>query len=92
MKEIEINNITYLIVKDEEDSINLEEVKELLTDYFLEFDYILGDYSYSKLRLKGFYDKDNKNMKHYNNYNKINSYLKDYCAPGCRHFVLQLKK
>ena len=30
---------------------------------FVDFDYIFGDYSYSKLRLKGFYESNNKKAK-----------------------------
>ena len=38
-----------------------EELELKLTDYFDEFDYILGDWAYGKLRLKGFCNKKNKN-------------------------------
>ena len=62
-------------------------------DYFLPFDYILGDYAYDKLRLKGFYDSNNKKVKDFNNINNLDDYIKKYCAYGARIFVLKkLKK
>ena len=69
----------------------LNEVKEKIddTDYFETFDYILGDYSYDKLRLKGFYKKNNKKATEINSYEKITEYIKDYCSYGCRYFILE---
>ena len=46
-------NTKYTIVNGKENFI-LEEVEHLFTEYFLDYDYILGDYAYNKLRLKGF--------------------------------------
>ena len=39
---------------------DFESVVSKATDYFEPFDYIVGDWAYSKLRLKGFYNKTNK--------------------------------
>ena len=60
-----------------------------MTDYFNNFDYIVGDWSYSKLRLKGFYESNNKNVKDINNINNLDNYLNNYCAYGCKYFVLK---
>jgi len=53
---ININDKNYELIKNEKDAWNKEEFENLFTDYFYEFDYIVGDIAYSKLRLKGFYD------------------------------------
>ena len=60
MKKYVINNYEYELIEDNGDCFNEVEVKDKATDYFDEFDYILGDYAYGKLRLKGFCDRDNK--------------------------------
>ena len=91
MKNIEINGINYEIVIDYNDAIDVEEIKEKITDYFDGFDYIVGDWAYSKLRLKGFYKEDNKKVSKINNIKDLDNYLKNNCAYGCRYFVL-LKK
>ena len=45
----------YKVTKGKE-NFDYEEVNSLFTDYFQDYDYVLGDYSYGKIRLKGFYD------------------------------------
>ncbi len=89
--EIKINNHNYEVVKNEKDAIDVELLQEKVTDYYDEFDYIFGDWAYGKLRLKGFNDKGNKNLKPINDYRNIDSYIKNYCAYGCRHFILKKK-
>ena len=89
MKEIIINDVKYIVKKDYNDAIDVEEIKAKMTDYFLDFDYIVGDWSYSKLRLKGFYESNNKNVKDINNINNLDDYLTNYCSYGCKYFVLK---
>lgn len=91
MKKLIINEIEYEVIENYNDAIVEEELKEKITDYFDDFDYIVGDWSYGKLRLKGFYKKDNKKVTKINNIINLKKYLKDYCAYGCKYFVI-LKK
>ena len=89
MKTIVLDDIEYKLIKDYKNAFNLEELTEKYTDYFYDFDYILGDYSYDKLRLKGFCNKNNKELKEINNYDNLDKYLKDYCSYECRYFILE---
>lgn len=89
---IVLNNNEYELIKEYKDAFNLEEVTSLFTDYFYDFDYILGDYAYNKLRLKGFYENNNKKATDINKYDYIDEYIKNYCAYECRYFVLKRKK
>ncbi len=90
--EITINNQTYEVVRNVKDALNEAELKEKLTDYFDNFDYVLGDYAYGKLRLKGFNEETNKNCKSYNNIANVDTYLKENCAYGCHYFLLKKVK
>jgi len=92
MKKIVLDNINYELIKDYKNAFNLDELEEKFTDYFYEFDYILGDYSYDKLRLKGFCNKNNKNLKEINDYDNIDKYLMNYCSYECRYFILEKKQ
>lgn len=87
--QIEINNNKYEIIENNNANIDENILKEMLTEYFLDYDYILGDYAYNKLRLKGFNDKDNKNYKSLNDYANIHEYIEKYCAYGCKYFILK---
>ena len=82
----------YDIEKDDDKVFNLNEVETYFTDYFVPFDYILGDYSYSKLRLKGFYDSKNKKASKINDYKDVDKYIKNYCAFNCKYFILKKVK
>lgn len=86
---IEINNIKYDIVKNYRDAFDKDEFIEKFTDYFNDYDYIVGDIAYGKLRLKGFYDEKNKKVKDLNNYKYLDNYLKNNCAVDCKYFVLK---
>ncbi len=83
-----INNKKYEVIKNVGDAINTKELSIALTDYFESFDFILGDYAYGKLRLKGFNNKENKNFKPINDIDSLEEYLKNHCAFGCRYFVI----
>lgn len=84
-----INNRDYKVVKNYRDAFDIEEVKDKITDYYDDYDYIVGDIAYNKLRLKGFYNEKNKKVKELNNIKNLDNYLKDFCAPDCRYFVLE---
>ena len=86
---IEVNNIKYEIIKNYKDAFDKDEFIERCTDYFNDYDYIVGDIAYGKLRLKGFYDEKNKKVKDLNNYKYLDNYLKNNCAVDCKYFVLK---
>ena len=88
-KKIKINDIEYEVVKDYKDAIDTSVITEMYTDYFEAYDYLFGDWSYGKLRLKGFCDKGNKLKNDINSYDKIDDYIKTYCAYECSYFILK---
>ena len=79
----------YKLIKDNKECFNLEEIEEKITDYFKDYDYIVGDYAYSKLRLKGFTKKFNKLNRDINDFENVDKYIKDNCAYGCKYFILE---
>lgn len=89
MKKYKYNEIDYEIMKDYKNGFEDEPTKEKLTDYFINYDYILGDWSYGKLRLKGFNDKDNKEFRPINDIDKVDEYIKNHCSYECRYFILK---
>lgn len=89
MNEINIEDKTYELLTNYKEAFNEEEFKEKYTDYFYDYDYIVGDIAYNKLRLKGFYDAKNKKVNKINNFNNLDTYIKNNCAVECRYFVLK---
>ena len=92
MKKIVLENNEYELIEDNGDCFSENEIKEKYTDYFNDFDYILGDYAYNKLRLKGFCEKNNSRFNKINDYVTKNEYLKNLCAYKCKYFVLKKVK
>ena len=88
---IEIEKNTYEIIKDYKNGYNKDEFMNKYTDYFNEYDYIVGDWAYGKLRLKGFNDKNNKKVNNFNNYENLKEYLSKNCAFDCAYFVAKRK-
>ena len=89
--QIIIRNNEYKLVENYRECFDLEEVRQKLedVDYFDTYDYLLGDYAYEKLRLKGFYKKDNAQASNINNYENIQNYIENYCSYGCKYFILE---
>jgi len=88
-KDIVINNKKYKLVKEYKDGFDKETVESLLTDYFDDFDYVFGDWAYSKLRLKGFNKADSKKVTKINNIEFLDKYIKNNCAFDCKYFLLE---
>lgn len=91
MKKIILNEQEYILIKDYKNGFDLDELTDKYTEYFEDYDYIVGDYSYDKLRLKGFCNKKNKNYSDINDYDKVDEYLKNFCSYECRYYILQKK-
>lgn len=89
MKKININNQEYELIKEYREGFDLAETQNKLTEYFDNYDYILGDWAYDKLRLKGFCEKTNKQFNTINDYTKIDEYIKENCAYNCKYFILK---
>lgn len=89
MKKYKFNELEYELTKNYKDGFDKEAVENLITDYFNDYDYVVGDWSYGKLRLKGFCDKENKINNKINNIKILDKYIKENCAYDCRYFVLK---
>lgn len=91
MEKILLEENEYEIITNYKNGYNKEELLNKYTDYFKEYDYIVGDWAYGKLRLKGFYNKNNKRCNDINNYDNLDKYLKENCAFDCAYFVAKRK-
>ena len=89
MERIVAENNSYDLIVDYRHAFDKEEFLKKYTDYFYDYDYIVGDIAYSSLRLKGFYHHKNRKVKEYNDYSHLEDYLKKNCAVNCKYFVLK---
>ena len=89
---IVLNDKKYKIIDNYGNCIKIEEIESFLTSYFDIYDYICGDYAYDRLRLKGFCDKENKNLNKINDIKGYEKYISDLCSYKCKHFLLKKEK
>ena len=88
VKEIEVNGCVYELIVNYRDAFDGTDFLSKFTDYFYDYDYVVGDIAYGKLRLKGFYDSSNKKVKKINDYKYVSRYLSEMCANDCQHFIV----
>ena len=89
MNNIIWGNYEYELIENKKDAFDIEIVNNLYTSYFENYDYLLGDRAYGKIRLKGFCLKNNKNFNPINDFDGLNDYLENYCAKDCGYFLLK---
>lgn len=87
-----LNGLDYELVKDYKDGFSENEVIDKMTDYFVGYDYVVGDWAYGKLRLKGFCDRSNKKCNRINDIKYKDKYIKDLCSYECRYFIVKKVK
>ncbi len=86
---IEVENKKYELIKDYREAFDKELFIQKYTNFFDQYDYIVGDIAYSKLRLKGFTKKENKIHNKINDYANVDKYILENCAYGCKYFILE---
>ena len=86
---VTIDGKNYELIKNVRDAFDISDIEGKITEYYDNFDYILGDYAYGKVRLKGFNDKDNNSYNKINAFENIDSYIKNCCAYDCKYFILK---
>lgn len=84
-----VENNNYELINEYKNGFEEIAFQDRYTEYFEKYDYILGDWAYGKLRLKGFCDKTNKQNNKINSYDLIEEYIKKYCAYECKYFILK---
>lgn len=84
-----LEDTEYKLIENYKDGFNFEELKNKYTDYFKDYDYIIGDWAYGKLRLKGFCSKNNPNLTNINDFSMYKDYIRNHCAYECKYFVVE---
>ena len=85
---IQIKNQVYKIVTNYREGFKLEAFDNRYQDFFDKFDFIVGDWGYEQLRLRGFYQVNQRKVPRDQTINFLDDYLKEYCNFGCQYFVL----
>ncbi|MFS0751003.1 YutD family protein [Oceanobacillus sp. 1P07AA] len=86
---IELNGKKYEMIENIKDGFQEEAIKERYSDILTKYDYIVGDWGYDQLRLKGFYGERNSKAPIDSKITALDDYILEYCNFGCAYFVLK---
>lgn len=86
---IELHGQAYQLIENYKDGFQPDEIQKRFVDLLKKYDYIVGDWGYDQLRLKGFYHDDNMKASYDTKISSLDDYLFEYCNFGCPYFVLQ---
>src|SRR5690625_3641771 len=88
---IHVQGQFYELLKDAREGWQAEDFKDRYSEVLAKYDYIVGDWGYSQLRLRGFYEDRNKRSRPAFDakISTLDEYLYEYCNFGCAYFVLK---
>ncbi|MFC6275848.1 YutD family protein [Levilactobacillus tangyuanensis] len=84
---ININGHPYELVTNVRDGFDFAEFSQRFSTILSKFDYLVGDWGFEQLRLKGFYAEDRAGAKQ-NQIDAVQDYLYESCNFGCAYFIL----
>lgn len=86
---IELFGKTYEVIEDYREGFQHEDVESRFSDILSKYDFIVGDWGYGQLRLKGFFDDQNPKASFDTKISTLEDYLYEYCNFGCAYFVMK---
>jgi uncharacterized protein YutD len=89
---VQINNLTYEVLENYREGFNEEAFRLRYSDILNKYDYIVGDWGYNQLRLKGFFEDQSQKATYDTKISTLTEYLYEYCNFGCAYFVLRKVK
>lgn len=85
---LEINGQTFAVIDNYRDALDIDALADRYMDILDVYDYVVGDWSYDQLRLKGFFADDAKIGSLEQKINHLPDYLLEYASFGAAYFVL----
>ena len=79
----------YRIAVDYREGFDAERLGERFSEVLSRYDYIVGDWGYDQLRLKGFFRAEDRKSNPEQRIDTLEDYLYEYCNFGCAYFVLE---
>ncbi|MCZ0717644.1 YutD family protein [Aerococcus kribbianus] len=89
---LEINGRYFMLRINYKDALDMKALSQRYMALFDQYDYIVGDWSFDQLRLKGFYYEEAQAGKLDQKINHLPDYILEYCSFGCAYFVLEQER
>lgn len=88
-KRLLVGTQEYELSIDHREGFDAEALAGRYTSILSKYDYIVGDWGYEQLRLKGFYRNNNSKVAQDKKISFLEDYLYEYCNFGCAYFVIE---
>ena len=89
---LKINDHQFELKVNYHDGFDSYALSERYTELFDQYDFIVGDWSFEQLRLKGFYYDEAHTGQKDQEIKHLPDYILEYCSFGCAYFVLEHKR
>lgn len=86
---IELEGDQYELIENIKEGFDEDVLNERYSEILKKYDFIVGDWGYDQLRLKGFYHNDNMKAPFDSRIDLLDDYLLEYCNFGCAYFILE---
>lgn len=86
---IHIGGKSYEIVHENRNGWNPEAFRDRYSEVLERYDFIVGDWGYSQLRLKGFFRDNHQKATKESTFSGMPDYINEYCNFGCAYFILE---
>lgn len=89
---IHIGGKSYELIHENRSGWNPEAFRNRYSEVLERYDYIIGDWGYNQLRLKGFFREGHQKANKESSYSTAADYINEYCNFGCAYFILEKKQ
>jgi len=89
---IHIAGNTYELIFENRNGWNVEAFRNRYSEVLERYDYIVGDWGYNQLRLKGFFRDGHQKATKDTTFSYMTDYINEYCNFGCAYFILEKKQ
>ncbi|MBP1156925.1 YutD-like domain-containing protein [Paenibacillus sp. PvR098] len=86
---IHISGKTYEVIVDHKNGWRFEAFRDRYSEVLERYDYIVGDWGYSQLRLRGFFKDNHPKGAKDTVISTLPDYLNEYCNFGCAYFIIE---
>jgi len=92
MGSIQIGKKVYELVYENRNGWNMEAFRNRYSEVLERYDFIVGDWGYNQLRLKGFFRDQHQKATKDSSFSYATDYINEYCNFGCAYFILEKKQ
>lgn len=84
-----INNQKFKLTENVNSAFDEAALSDRYMNVLDQYDFVVGDWSFEQLRLKGFYTETVKKVPHDKYISHLPDYLIEFCSFGCAYFILE---